>query len=293
MPGQPAAVPFRNILFATDFSAASNAAFAYATTISDRYQSRLYVAHVVSLEPFDLIAPEAAPSMIEKARDRARQKILELVGERRAQADGFHPLVGDGTVPDVLVEMMRRNHIDLAILGTHGRRAFKKLLLGSVAEEVFRVAPCPVLTIGPRTTAPNATIELRHILYPLEFVPDPSDAARYAISLADQYGASLTVMNIREAMPAAENRSEQLTQPAERWVDDHIPASSDLRHRVRLERGFGPAGAAILNFATKAAVDLIVMPVKRVDPVLAAHLPKPDTAYEVVSGASCPVLTVR
>src|SRR5690349_14693948 len=106
MPGQPAAVPFRNILFATDFSAASNTAFAYATTISDRYQSRLYVAHVVSLEPFDLIAPEAPPSMIEKAHDRARQKILELVGERRAQADGFHLLVGEGTVPDVLVEMM-------------------------------------------------------------------------------------------------------------------------------------------------------------------------------------------
>ena len=164
MPQELGSVSFRNILFATDFFAASSAAFAHAATISDRYHSRLYVAHVVSLEPFDLIAPEAAPAMIEKAQDRARQKIIELIGERRAQAGGFDVLVGDGTVPDVLLDMMRRNDIDLAILGTHGRRAFKKLLLGSIAEEVFRVAPCPVLTIGPRPEPAPSHPELRHIL---------------------------------------------------------------------------------------------------------------------------------
>lgn len=220
-------------------------------------------------------------------------KISLQASQTIAQAGGFNVLVGDGTVPDVLLDMMRRNDIDLAILGTHGRRAFKKLLLGSIAEEVFRVPPCPVLTIGPRTEPTLSHPELRHILYALEFAPDPSEAAKYAISLAERYGATLTVINVREDMPAGPNKPEKLTEPAEHWVEDHIPSGSDLRQRVRLERGFGSAPAAILDFAAKAAVDVIVMSVKRVDPMLAAHLPKLDTAYEVVSRAPCPVLTIR
>ncbi len=69
--------------------------------------------------------------------------------------------------------------------------------------------------------------------------------------------------------------------------------SSFKRLAVPLAEGFGSAPAAVLDFAAKAAVDVIVMSVKRVDPMLAAHLPKLDTAYEVVSRAPCPVLTIR
>lgn len=164
--------------------------------------------------------------------------------------------------------------------------------MGSIAEELFRVALCPVLTIAPRSAPPLSHQTLRHILYPLEFVPDLSRAANYAISLAERYTAALTVMNVREHVAVAANQAEELTQPVERWVEDHVPPGSDLRHRVHLERGFGPAPAAILDFARRAAVDVIVMPVKREDPVLAAHLPKSDTVYEIVSRAPCPVLTV-
>jgi len=287
------AIKLQNILFATDFSAASEAGFGYALTIADRYHSKLYVAHVINLESFDLIGTESSAAMVKQAREQARQKLDGLLGERRLHGDRFQALVAEGAVPEALLEILHRNQIDMAVVGTHGRRAFKKLLLGSTAEEVFRMAPCPVLTIGPRVAPPPAAVELRHILYPLEFAPDSSEAAKYAASLAEQYGARLKVMNVREDMPASANKAEQITEPAERWLEDHIPVGSDLRNRVRLERGFGAAAAAILDFAAKAAVDVIVMSVRRLDPVMAAHLPKPDTAYEVVSRASCPVLTIR
>jgi nucleotide-binding universal stress UspA family protein len=76
-------------------------------------------------------------------------------------------------------------------------------------------------------------------------------------------------------------------------MDDHIPMESDLRQRTSFEPGFGPTAEAILKFAGDRSVDLIVMGVRRSDPVMAAHLPKPDTAYDVVRAAPCPVLTVR
>jgi nucleotide-binding universal stress UspA family protein len=291
--GRNKEIILNNVLFATDFSPASEAGFAYAVMIADRYHAKLYVAHVINLEPFGLIAAESTPARIEQAREQARQRMERMLGAQRLPADRYQAIVAEGTVAEVLLDILQRNHIDMAILGTHGRRAFKKLLLGSIAEELFRAAPCPVLTIGPRTASVPASVELQHILYPLQFAPDSSEAAKYAVSLAQQYAATLTVMNVREDMPSSANKEEQLTEPVEHWIEDHVPDGSDLRNRLRFERGFGPAAGAILGFATKAAVDLIVMSVRRLDAVVAAHLPTPDTAYDVVSRAPCPVLTIR
>jgi len=286
-------ITLRHVLFATDFSPASDAGFAYAATIADRYHARLFVAHVINLEPFDLIGAESSSAMIRQAREQAQQKIDRLLGGRHLQADRYQAIVAEGAVLEVLIDLVQRNHIDLVVLGTHGRRAFKKLLLGSIAEEVFRTAPCPVLTIGPRTVPTPANVELRHILYLLEFAPDSSEAAEYAVSLAQRYAANLTIMNVMESMPPSTNKQEKFTEPVESWVEDHISEGSNLRNRVRFERGYGLATEAVLDFASKAAVDLIVMSVRRVDRVIAARLPKPDTAYELVSRAPCPVLTIR
>ena len=164
-------------------------------------------------------------------------------------------------------------------------------MMGSVAEEVFRMAPCPVLTVGLKA-APAPAGGLSHILYLVEYGPDSSSAARYAVSLAERYGATLTVMNVAEDMPGPKNVTGKFTEVLEHWTQNHVPEGSTLRNRVRFETGFGPAADSILDFAAKASLDLIVMPVRRLDPVIAAHLPKSDTAYELASRATCPLLTI-
>jgi nucleotide-binding universal stress UspA family protein len=231
--------------------------------------------------------------VLKQAHEQARQKIAGMLTTRGVPSDQCHIVVTHGVVPDALTGIMRQYDIELAILGTHGRRAFKKLLLGSVAEEVFRMAPCAVLTVGPKTAPVAANIKLQHVLYPVAFAPDPSNAAKYAISLAERYGAKLTIMNVAEDVPAAANRQEAFPMPAGSWIEDHIPKSSDLPSRLHFERGFGSPAEAILEFVSKAAVDVIVLGVRRQDPTIAAHLPKSDTAYELVSRAPCPVLTIR
>jgi len=146
--------------------------------------------------------------------------------------------------------------------------------------------------VGPRTVPIGSSIKLRHILYPVEFAPDPSAAAKYAVSLAESYGAKLTLMNVMDNGPTSANKREDFPVPVESWIDDHISKHSDLRSRVRFERGFGSAAAAILDFASQAAVDVIVIGIRRLDPTIAAHSPKSDTAYELVCRALCPVLTI-
>jgi nucleotide-binding universal stress UspA family protein len=232
--------------------------------------------------------------MIQHARGSTEQKLELLLSAVRQKGISCQPLIGEGVIWDVLLDMIQKNDIDLIIVGTHGRRGLSKLLLGSVAEEAFRMAPCPVLTVGPKTSETGSMdVQLGHLLYPLEFVPDSSGAAAYAVSLAEEFHAKLTYMKVFEDMVPSPEEKAQIQEPVRHWMDDHIPTESDLRERTRFELGFGPTAEAILKFASDRGVDLIVMGVRRMDPVMAAHFDKPDTAYEVVRTAPCPVLTVR
>lgn len=287
------ATGFNRILFATDFSTASDAAFEYAVSIATRYCAQLYAVHVIDSEPFDLVACESPSSVLAQVEEEARQKIECMLTTRGLPEEQCHIIVIAGALPQVLTDIMRREEIDLAVLGTHGRRAFEKFLMGSVDEEVFHTAPCPVLTIGPKTAPSASSLKLRHVLYPVEFAPDPSEAAKYAVSLAETYGAKLTIMNVSEDMSVAVNERECFPMPTLSWIDDHIPKGSGLRNRVYFERGFGPAADSILEFASDAGVDLIVLGIQQMDSIIAAHLRKRDTAYELASRAPCPVLSIR
>ena len=284
----------KKILFATDFSPASEAALPYALALAGHYGSDLYVAHVICPELMDFQPPEETAAKLRQGRRFTEQKLEPLLSAARQKGISCHPLIGGGAIWAVVLDMIHEHGIDLIIVGTHGRRGLSKLLLGSVVEEVFRLAPCPVLTVGPRTSGKSSMdVQLGHILYLVEFVPDTSRAADYAVSLAEEYRAKLTFLKVLEqTVPSPEEKS-QIQEPVRHWIEDHIAADSDLRERTSFELGFGHAAEAILEFATVRGADLIVMSVRRLDPAMAAHLPEPDTAYEVVRTAPCPVLTVR
>ena len=284
----------KNIMWATDFSPAAEAALPYALALTHRYGSELYMAHVVSPELMDLLPPGTAATTLKQARESAEQRMGPWLTAGHLKAVSCRPLIGEGVIWDVLQDMIRENHIDLIVVGTHGRRGLGKLLLGSVAEEVFRLASCPVLTVGPKTLEMRSRdVELSHILYPVEFIPDASAAAAYAVSLAEEYHARLTFMKVFEERVPSLELEAAVEEPVRHWMDDHVPVESDLRKRTCFEPGFGPAAEAILKFTGDHGVDLIVMGVRRMDPVMAGHIPKSDTAYEVVRNAPCPVLTVR
>jgi nucleotide-binding universal stress UspA family protein len=283
-----------NVLFATDFSPAAEVAFTYALAIAARYDSKLYIVHVINTESFELLEPESASLMIKKAHDEAERRINKFLLEPlHLERDRYEVIVAEGAISEVLIDIIRRHRIDLAVVGTHGLRGFRKLRMGSIAEEIFRSASCPVLTAGPNTTRAPDQGALQHILYPVEFAPDTSKAATYAVSLAERYSATLTVINVREDIVGGPDAPQQFDKPRMSWIEDHVVADSELRKRIRFELGFGAAADSILDFAAKEHVNLIVMSVRQLDPFIAAHLPTSDTAHALVSRAPCPVLTIR
>jgi nucleotide-binding universal stress UspA family protein len=91
---------------------------------------------------------------------------------------------------------MRNLKTDLLVLGTHGRGGVKKVLLGSVSEEMVYSAHCPVLTVGPDVSPkPMPELRLRRILCATDLLPSSAKALAYALWMAQQEHAQLTVLH--------------------------------------------------------------------------------------------------
>ncbi len=139
------------ILVPTDFSDIADAALAYAATLADRLGASLHLIHVFS-DPDDValntpelsvrVAPERGQRALTEAWDALRQRLYA----NETTLEGTCVVVSGLTAMEI-VRYVGDQKIDLIVMGTHGRRGFAHLLLGSVAEYVVRIAPCPVLTV--------------------------------------------------------------------------------------------------------------------------------------------------
>ena len=169
------AVGFRNILFATDFSPAAAQAVPYVKRIAKHYDADVVALYVRPPVVNPMMEPATWPIDIEaaKAQDAlCRQQLLDTLSGIRAKV-----LIEEGSIDLCLKSAMEANHTDLVVIGTRGRTGAAKLLLGSVAEEIFRTVTCPVLTVGPHATmAGGMTRPIREILYATDFSPESTHA---------------------------------------------------------------------------------------------------------------------
>jgi nucleotide-binding universal stress UspA family protein len=167
------------------------------------------------------------------------------------------------------------------------------MLLGSVAEEIFRTVPCPVLTVGPHCQADRANI--REILFATDFASEASAAAAYAVSLAQEFQARLTMLHVvPEPKPGDLVIWSEVRDSSKQLLRKLVPDEAEAwcKPEYFVERG-DPA-ERILDLANLREVDLIVLGAQpeRGVPGAATHLPI-ATAHKIVAHAKSPVLTVR
>ena len=133
---------FARILVPTDFSAPAEAALACGRELAHRFGAALHLIHVAE-NPF-LRAVAGDPRSLEDAPVRWLQERLTEADRRR----GAVAIVEQSDEPaKEILRYAHSAHIDLIIMGTHGRTGLARVVLGSVAEAVVRTAPCPVLTM--------------------------------------------------------------------------------------------------------------------------------------------------
>ena len=144
-------VLLKNILVATDFGEASDAALTYGRDLARSYGATMHVLHVaenVLLRFAGDTSFAVLPDLQAKVEENARERMHALVTEEDRNLLRAKPVVVTSlSTAEAIVEYAREHAVDLIVMGTHGRRAFEHLLMGSVAERVVRTAPCPVLTV--------------------------------------------------------------------------------------------------------------------------------------------------
>lgn len=285
----------KSVLVATDFSEASQKPLRHALAIARHYGAKIYLAHVVSSLGFTLAGADALNAATEAAKRDAHHLETRLV-ESGALAGLHHEfIIGQGAVWEVLNRIIRQEKVDLIVNGTHGRRALRKVLLGSVAEQIFRYADCMVFTVGPGSyheSRVDDSVPNRTFLFPTDFTEASLHALPYAMTFANQFGAKLVLLHVVHT--TAKPKSYLYRASLQRLEELTLNSTLEVRPEFVVEYcSAGPISEKILETAENLKVDLIIMGLRRSTHVGAAsHLPW-ATAYEVVCRAGCPVVTAR
>lgn len=298
----------KSVLITTDFSKASEKPLRHALAIARHYGAKFYLTHVVSSVGYTIAGAQAL-QLASEAAARDVQKLEQDLVENGLLAGLEHEFIlRQGDIWKQVQSIIQEKHVDLVVVGTHGRRTLGKLMLGSVAEQIFRRADCRVLTVGP-CSFQDSPLEkarpFRSFLFATDFGPASLQALPHAISFANHFGVKLVLLHVAPTVPIPESFhwSSTTTDVREmrenaRWTDlkrlkeitvQNPPLTVPPEFLVK----FGIPNEMILQVAHALAADLIIMGLNRsghIDSV--SHMLR-TTAYHVVCGAVCPVLTVK
>jgi nucleotide-binding universal stress UspA family protein len=283
------ALSLKNILLATDFSPGSETAVKYAQAIARRHTSRVHAIHVTSPDSYSLLDPDAFSITFDGPEANAKN-VSDVLHGLLTGLPSQTPL-RQGAVWEVISDVVKRNEIDLLVLASHGRHGIPRLVLGSIAEDVFRNVSCPVLTVGPDVKPCNSReMKIKKVLLATHFEAG-STAPAHAALLCNEFGAELTVLHVADENKTASNgrNGKDLAQQ----LTSVVPQEVGLWRKPVCVLKYGLPSANILEMAKQMRADLIVLGARHPEPArINSHLPW-ATAARVIAEAECPVLTVR
>src|SRR5271167_1427543 len=264
-----AALKPRSILVATDFSEASEKALHYSLALARFYESKFCLAHVVSSLGLTMAGPGAIAAC-EEAVSREAAELEDSLLQTGALTGIQHKfIVRQGELWPELREIIQEESTDLLLVGTHGRHGVGKLFLGSIAEQIFRQADCPVLTFGPYShDRPWFDTSSTHptFLFATDFGHASLHGLPQAIAAANQFGAKLAFLSIIPAVPSSTDEAltdwqgDARTRTLQRLAELAGDAGLDTRPELYAEfKSAEPASEKILETADKLRADLIIM----------------------------------
>ena len=289
------------ILCPIDFSEFSVRAYRHALSLAEHYQAKLVAQHVVELWRHPSASFAASAGLYEEfeqaLRESGSKQLQEFV--KNHTHDEIQPelVVQQGIAPDSILTFAQAQKTDVIVMGTHGRRGFDRLMLGSVTDRVMRRAPCPVLAVGKQSLDSMAPDEERHhprhlsrILFCTDFSENSERALNYAISATAEYDAELTLLHVLEGVSSPVKAEEAMAAAGER-LDKLIPREGRKTLKIKTAVRIGKPYWQIIQLALEAQIDLVTMGVHgRGELDLAVF---GSTTYRVMQLGSCPVLAVR
>jgi len=288
----------QRILVATDFSSTADRAQSVALSLAEWFDADLDFVHVRVLldDPYLKEEHQLELERMLVASDRQRRQALEKSPSESGISINTH-LIRGVSAAEAIVETSGNLGCDLIVMGTHGRRGFSHLLLGSVAENTVRTAPMPVLTVRPDVSLPPDGI--RNILVPYDFSDNSAHAMRIAATWAEAFGAGITLFHAVEPVVYPEFYAVDLL-PDEMIgrLKTRSKEALDLAAGKLVERAqvgthvtVGRAGDAIVAETQAGRHDLVIMGTRGLSAI--EHLLLGSVAENVLRRCSLPLLTVR
>lgn len=291
----------KKVLFPTDFSECAERAFAHAVFLADQYAATLHVLSIMvpfEGEPGNPMA--YLQDLSEEAVDLA-EYISDSESDLQTNLSVVYAREADVSAASGILSYAQEQDVDLIVMGTHGRRGIDHAFMGSVAEEVARVAPCPVFTIGMNAPAKPGQ-DIHNLLIPVDFSAFGGPALSYAKELALVYGAKLHLLHVIEdiGLPGAygygasarfsinlsemeKNSCKALRAIGIKVLGEEVPFEV---HAIG-----GNAALDTVDFAAAHDIDLIVMATHGRTGI--RRLVIGSVAEKVIRMARCPVFTVK
>jgi nucleotide-binding universal stress UspA family protein len=290
-----ARIALRRILYLTDFSHPSEVALPFAISIARNYGAVVNALHVLTPAPLTYRTPELGDAAVAADEELSQAEMQKVESQFTGIPHETNVEWGAAIWP-VVERTIAEDDIDLIIVGTHGRTGPQRLLLGSVAEEVFRKSSVPVLTIGPAVIrGAHHDGRFHNVLLATDFGSESQAAAHYAVSFAQENQARLTLLHVLRG-PRQPNGNAQQASVAEvlHGLSEVVPPEAELWCRPEPAVEYGDPAKGILRAAKTRGADLIVLGLHKGVPA-PGNAPRllRATAYGVVVQSPCPVLTAR
>jgi nucleotide-binding universal stress UspA family protein len=279
---------FKNILFLSDFSPASAPALAYSLALAEHFQARLFPVHVLE-DAFTSCAAGCDARAIGVLEEKKKGEFVKLKSFNGIKCN---PLIRHSELENAVPQWIAEYGINLIVVGTHGRRGLQRSLLGAIAELAVQSALCPVLTVGPGVNVPRQfKLAIDRILFPLELGPHSGAGLPYALALASERSARLTLLHVLPEDSLRYRDRSSILRYAGDELKKLLPDEASTFCKPEFAVDAGEAGEQIISFARAENPDVIVM---GLPPVAASAVQmRSSVTYRVISSAGCPVLTIR
>jgi nucleotide-binding universal stress UspA family protein len=276
------ATGLKTIVVATDLNARSEAALSYARKIAEAYGSRIMLAY--TLDPLEYAPVEAIPGRVRSDMpEQARAELNKMADELVRQGIHSHSEIRQGSIVQMLVDVARQHQAGLIVVGTEGRDGAGPVLVGALAEELARLAPCPVLAVaadwnaGQFRPTPGGPV-----LLAVEKNEATQTAAAVARSLAETFKRPLLVVHAQTPVEPSKTPVSAETK----WDELGI-APGELPQLQYIAKEGNPVEA--VSFAvSQYHPSILVLGVKRTSETAGAH----GTAFSLLATSRVPVLCV-
>jgi nucleotide-binding universal stress UspA family protein len=270
-----------HILVATDGSEVSREAVRFGATLTRALGGRLTLVHV--------LRPSGEAADAEGMLRAAQADAADCGAQGTTRLEVGYPV-------EVIVELRHKIGADMLVVGTHGRRGMARILLGSVAESLYKSAPCPVAVVGKFDQSATG---IGPLLVPTDFSEGAMHAARAATVLARSLGVRLRLLHVLpEALPpkgeenpeATRRQAERLRREAESRLRSLAETLGLDSNQVDLSLVVGVDSAEIVHLGKAIRASCVVMGTRGLTGLPRVLLG--SVTDQVLREAPCPVLVV-